>query len=456
MCVLQYKKDLTELVFSTTVDSNLPELAERVKNFTKELSNHMSLVFNVHLLSLHQLNYLSKVFSANKELFSSFEFWITLDISRISIPILARDIFDTPIPETICPSKREYAKELLNHATRFLIHTLKENAHLNSQTTRLLFNWQSYPAIYATSSSNNFSLSASCFCDSCKKEMKKYNIDRKTILHILKRTNRKINMLWVSVKRDTETLSQKDFVGDEKEIVSSSDIHVSDLKDSDIEIIDDVEIEDTVELDTPLTESSPSEPIKEPKNDKTDIMYTLTYGHIPLAAVEYIYGNIKNIYSKLLKSPEVKLWVKFHAIKSWSHNVALYHHFEEIINSESINAVAGLSFEALLPYPHFHTFQLHPLSLGINYKKIKSYFAYKKMIFELPTAKILFAKRQLKVLNTTVGTSDSKICHYSPAWIDECLIDSTIFALQGSGSLMVPAQNPAILNLVLDVLPKIL
>ena len=297
---MQYKKDLTELVFSTTVDSNLPELAERVKNFTKELSNHMSLVFNVHLLSLHQLNYLSKVFSANKELFSSFEFWITLDISRISIPILARDIFDTPIPETICPSKREYAKELLNHATRFLIHTLKENAHLNSQTTRLLFNWQSYPAIYATSSSNNFSLSASCFCDSCKKEMKKYNIDRKTILHILKRTNRKINLLWVSVKRDTETLSQKDFVGDEKEIVSSSDIHVSDLKDSDIEIIDDVEIEDTVELDTPLTESSPSEPIKEPKNDKTDIMYTLTYGHIPLAAVEYIYGNIKNIYSKLL------------------------------------------------------------------------------------------------------------------------------------------------------------
>ena len=452
---MHHKKDLTELVFSTTIDSNLPRLAERIKSFTKDLSSHMSLVFNIHLLSLHQLNYLPKVISANKELFSPFEFWLTLDISRISIPVLARDIFDTPIPETICPLKTEYAEELLNHTTRFLIHHLKENTGLNSRTTRLLFNWQSYPAIYATSSANNFSLSASCFCDSCSMEMKKYHIDKKTILSILKRTNHKINSLWASVKRDTENMAQRESVGDEKEIVSS-DIHVSDLKDSDIEIIDDVEVEDSVELDSSLIETSPSEPIKETKKDTADIMYALTYGRIPLAAVEYIYGNMKTIYSKLLKSPEVKLWVKYHAIKSWSHNVALYNHFEEIINSESINAVAGLSFEALLPYPHFHAFQLHPLSLGINYKKIKSYFAYKKMIFELPTAKILFAKRQLKVLNTTVGTSDSKICHYSPAWIDECLIDSTIFALQDSGSLMVPAQNPAILNLVLDVLPKIL
>ena len=453
--MLHYNKDISEIVFSTTIDSDLPKLAESIKKFTKDFSNLPSLVFNVHVLSLHQLGYLSKIFSVNKDLFSLFDFWLTIDLSHISIPVLARDIFGDTISETICPSKTKYAKELLRHTMHFLIQDLKKSPTLNSRNTRLLFAWQAYPAIYTTSGTKHFSLSASCFCDSCIQDMKKYYIDRKSLLNILSRTNKKIKSLWLSVKNDIDYEVSKGTPTEEKE-VSSSKVHVSDLSDSDIEIIDDVELDEDVELDSSLIEPTSSEMHLEPKNETNNIMRTITYNHLPLAAVEYLYGNIKSIFSKLLKSPEIRLWVMYHAKKSWSHNVALYKIFEEIVNSASINAVAGISFEALLPYPHFHPFQLHPISLGINYKKLKSLFAYKKLVFELPTAKILFAKQQLKVLNTTVGISDSKICHYSPAWIDECLIDSTIFALQGSGSLMVPAQNLAVLKLVLGVLPKML
>lgn len=454
---MQSKKDLSELVFSTTIDANLPKLAEHITNFIKNLSNHPSLIFNIHLVSLHQLSYFSKLLSTYNELFSPFEFWMTIDLSRLSVPILARDIYNTPIPETICPHKTKYSKELTSYVTRFLIHDIKSNADMNASITRLLFNWQSYPAIYPTNKSNNFYLSASCFCKSCREEMQKYNIDKKTIFKIINRTNKKIRSLWNSIRKDAEVTEHKEATGDGKE-VTASDIYVSDLSDSDVELIDDVDIDESVELDSFLIDDSSSTGSNTSWSNETasDTMYLLTYGEIPIAAVEYLYGNMRAIYSKLLKSPEIKLWIKYHALKSWNHNIALYTHFEKIINDESINAVSGVSFEALLPYPHFHPFQLHPISLGINYKKIKSHFQYKKLIFELPTAKILFNKQQLKVLNTTVGISNSKICHYSPSWTEECLIDGVLFALQGDGSFIVPAQDNTILELVLNTLPKIL